>query len=108
MEFLLKAVISGIIVAAASIAAQKSTTFGALLLGIPMISLLTLVFMHHGGVDVETFRKFSMETVYFVTISLVFFAVFGFSIAQYGFWLSLAIASLAGSAVMYLAFRAIP
>ena len=107
MEFLLKAMISGVIVAAGCIAAQKSATVGALILGIPMVSLLTLVFMQLGGADAETFRKFGVETVYFVTISLVFFAVFGFAIAQWNFWLSLLLASAAGSIVMYFAFKAV-
>ena len=87
MEFILKAVISGILVATVSTIAQRSATMAALLMGTTSLSLsfLAMFFMHFSGVEAEVFSKFSFETIYFVLTSLVFFVIFGLTIAHIGF-----------------------
>ena len=101
MEFLLKAIISGILIAVVSTVAQRSTTMAALLMGIPFTAFLSMIFMWHAGVDAETFSKFSFETIYFVLTSLAFFAIFGVSISYIGFWYSM----LLGSVVTILLYN---
>ena len=86
IEFALKALISGVIVATVSAVATRNATFAALVMGIPFTALLSMLFMHYTGVDAETFAKFSFETVYFVLTSLVFFVIFGLLIGKLGFW----------------------
>jgi len=94
MEFILKAVISGIIVATVSTVAQRSSTMAALLMGIPFTSFLAMVFMYYGGVDADTFAKFSFETIYFVLTSLIFFAIIGVTIKYIGFWYSVVLGAI--------------
>jgi hypothetical protein len=94
MEFLLKAVISGILVATVSTVAQRNATLASLLMGIPFTAFLAMIFMWYAGIDVETFSKFSFETVYFVLTSLVFFVIFGVMISYVGFWYSMLLGSI--------------
>lgn len=94
MEFLLKAVISGILVAAVSTVAQRNATLAALLMGIPFTAFLAMIFMWYSGVDAETFSKFSFETVYFVLTSLAFFVIFALTIGYIGFWYSMLLGSV--------------
>jgi len=92
LEFLIKAIIGGIIVASVVSAAQKGNpTIGALILGIPLGTIISLVFMHFGGgIESNTFAQLAKETVYFVLVSLVFFPIFSYMIVNYTFWPSLA------------------
>ena len=100
MEFLLKALISGVIVATVSAVAVRNATFAALVMGIPFTALLSMLFMHYTGVDAETFAKFSFETTYFVLTSLVFFVIFGLLVTKIGFWCSV-IAGLSVTIILY-------
>ena len=101
MEFVLKVIVSGFLVATVSMVAQRSATMAALLMGIPFTALLAMFFMWHSGVDAETFSKFSFETVYFVLTSLIFFVIFGLTISHIGFWYSM----LLGSAVTIILYN---
>jgi len=89
MELLLKAIIGGIIIATVSTIGQRYPTIGAFVLGIPLATFVSFMFMYYAGVDVQTFKTISVHTVYFVLISLLFFPVFVFMLSSYGFWLSM-------------------
>lgn len=93
MEFLLKAVISGILVATVSTIAQRSATMAALLMGIPFTAFLAMFFMYFSGTEAHVFSKFAFETIYFVLVSLIFFVIFGIAIHQVGFWYSMLLGS---------------
>ena len=88
MEFFLKALISGILVASVSMMALRNATMAALLMGIPFTAFLAMIFMWYSGIDAETFAKFSFETTYFVLTSPVFFVIFGLLVTKIGFWCS--------------------
>ena len=90
MEFILKAIIGGLIVAGVVTAAQRGNpTLGALILGIPLGSVISLIFMYYSGVDVKVFQQLAQETIYFVLVSLVFFPMFVITLNHWNFWLSL-------------------
>ena len=90
MEFILKAIIGGLIVAGVVTAAQRGNpTLGALILGIPLGSIISIIFMYYAGVDVKTFQQLAQETIYFVLVSLVFFPIFVYTLNHWNFWLSL-------------------
>ena len=98
IDIVIKSIIGGIIIGIVSTLAQKNPTAGAFIMGIPVVSFITLAIMWHGGVDYETFKTFSWETIYFVLLSLIFFPVFVLLMPHIGFWLSLIVgASVAGS-----------
>ena len=90
MEFLLKAIIGGLVIAGVVTAAQRSNpTLGALILGIPLGSVVSLIFMYYAGVDLKVFQQLAQETIYFVLVSLVFFPLFVITLNHWNFWLSL-------------------
>ena len=80
----------GLIVAGVVTAAQRGNpTLGALILGIPLGSVISLIFMYYSGVDVKVFQQLAQETIYFVLVSLVFFPMFVITLNHWNFWLSL-------------------
>jgi uncharacterized membrane protein (GlpM family) len=90
MEFIIKAIIGGLIVAGVVTAAQRGNpTLGALILGIPLGSVISLIFMYYSGVDVKTFQQLAQETVYFVLVSLVFFPLFVITLNHWNFWMAM-------------------
>lgn len=90
MEFILKAIIGGLIVAGVVTAAQRGNpTLGALILGIPLGSVISIIFMYYSGVDVKVFQQLAQETIYFVLVSLVFFPIFVYTLNHWSFWMSL-------------------
>ena len=90
MEFIIKAIIGGLIVAGVVTAAQRGNpTLGALILGIPLGSIISIIFMYYSGVDVKVFQQLAQETIYFVLVSLVFFPIFVYTLNHWNFWLSL-------------------
>ena len=105
MELLLKAIIGGIIIATVSTIGQRYPTIGAFVLGIPLATFVSFVFMYYAGVDVQTFKTISIHTVYFVLISLLFFPVFVFMISQYGFWLSMLVGTAVTGSLMLFLYR---
>ena len=108
MEFILKAIIGGLVIAGVVTAAEKGNpTVGALILGIPLASLVSIVFMHFSGVSPEVFSQLARETVYFVFVSLVFFPIFAYMVLHYGFWLSLGVAITVTLIALYSLLKAL-
>ena len=68
MELFIKAVIGGIIIATVSTVSEKYPTIGAFVLGIPLASFVSFIFLYYSGVDIQTFRTLSIQTVYFVLV----------------------------------------
>jgi uncharacterized membrane protein (GlpM family) len=92
MEFLLKAIIGGLVIAGVVTAAERGNpTMGALILGIPAASLVSIIFMHYSGVQPEIFSQLAKETIYFVMVSLIFFPIFAYMVLHYGFWMSMGV-----------------
>lgn len=90
MEFIIKAILGGLIVAGVVSAAQKGNpTIGALILGVPLGSIISVIFMHYSGVQPEIFSQLAKETILFVAVSLVFFPIFAYMVMHYNFWISL-------------------
>lgn len=105
MEFVLKAIIGGIVIATVSTVSERYPTIGAFILGIPLASFVSFVFMYYAGVDVQTFKTISIHTVYFVLVSLLFFPIFVFMLSQYGFWLSMLVGTVITGSLMLLLSR---
>ena len=102
MEFIIKAIVGGIIVASVVSAAQKGNpTLGALILGVPLGSIISVIFMHYGGIQPEVFSQLAKETILFVAVSLVFFPIFAYMVMHYNFWISLATSIAVCMACLY-------
>ena len=92
MEFIIKAIMGGLIIAGVVTAAEKGNpTVGALILGIPLSSVISILFMHYSGIQPEVFSQLAKETIYFVAVSLIFFPIFAYMVMHYPFWNSLTV-----------------
>ena len=105
MEFLLKTLIGGIIIATVSTVSQRYPTIGAFILGIPLASIVAFIFLHYAGVDVQTFKTLSIQTIYFVLVSLLFFPIFVYLLPAYGFWVAMAIGCAITGSLMFGLYR---
>jgi hypothetical protein len=105
MEFLIKTIIGGIIIATVSSVSQKYPTIGAFVLGIPLASIVSFIFLYYAGVDVQTFKTLSIQTIYFVLISLLFFPIFVYLLPAYGFWVAMARGCTVTGSLMFGLFR---
>ena len=75
MHLLIKAGVSGLIVAAASEAARRSTLLGAVLVSLPLTSILALTWLYRDTRAVEEVISLSWSILWVIVPSLVFFVV---------------------------------
>ena len=88
LDIAIKSIVGGLVIGIVSTIAQKQPTIGAFIMGIPIVTFITLIIMYYSGVDFQTLKTFSYQTVYFVLISLIFFPIF-VTIYSAGFWIAL-------------------
>ena len=69
----LRILLSGGVIVAASELAKRSSVVGALLISLPLASMMTLIWLHHDGQDAEQIALFSKEVLWLVIPSLAFF-----------------------------------
>ena len=99
----LKALLSGVIIAAASEAAKRSPTLGAVILSLPLVSILAFIWLWRDTSDPEGVATLSQSTFWFVLPSLPLFLVLPALLRSgLGFWTSLGLACLVTLA-LYLA-----
>jgi hypothetical protein len=99
---ILKVLISAIIIVAASELAKRDSWLAALLISLPMVSLLAIVLHYVESRDVEKIATLSTGIFWLVLPSLAFFSVLPWMLkAKISFWPSL-VASLAIMFACYL------
>ena len=97
-----KALISGVIIMAASEAAKRSPTYGALLVSLPLISILAMVWLWRDTGDNERIAALSEGTFWLVLPTLPMFLVLPAMLRNgYAFWTAL-VASCALTVALYL------
>ena len=100
---LLKALISGVLIAAASEIARRSPGFGALIVSLPLVSLLAFIWLWRDTGDTERIAALSQSTFWFFLPSMpMFLALPALLRSGVGFWLALAL-SCALTLALYLA-----
>lgn len=100
LDIIVKSVIGGLLIGLVSTIAHKTPSLGAFIMGIPFVSIITLLIMNHNGVPYETFRIFSYQTVFFVALSLTFFPLFIW-LYNYGFYLALVSSAVVTGLIMW-------
>jgi hypothetical protein len=90
---LLKAVLSGVIVVAASEAARRSSLLGAVIVSLPLISILAFIWLYRDTHDRGEVAALSWSILWVIVPSLVFFVVLPLALRSLGFWPSLALAA---------------
>ena len=107
LDIAIKSIIGGLIIGIVSTIAQKNPTVGAFIMGVPLVSFITLIVMYYTGVDYTTFKTFSLQTVYFVAISLIFFPIFAYSFYYVNFWIALTGSAVITASAMYYSIKLI-
>jgi hypothetical protein len=100
----LKAVISGILIAAASEAGRRWPTVGGLIVSLPLVSLLAFIWVWRDTGDTAKVAELSTSTFWFFWPSIPLFLILPALLRSgVGFWIAFAI-SVAITAGLYLAF----
>ena len=98
----IKALISGIIVAAASEFARRSPGVGGLIVSLPLVSLLTFIWVWRDTGDSTRIAELAQSAFWFFLPSMpMFLALPAMLRSGMSFWTAFAI-SVAGTAVLYL------
>ncbi len=98
----IKALISGIIIAIVSEVAKRSPALGALIVSLPLVSILAIIWLWRDTGDSERIAAHMTATVWYVLPTLPMFIAMPLMLrAGVAFWPSLA-ASCAMTAALYL------
>jgi hypothetical protein len=71
----IKALLSGVIIAAASEVAKRNPTIGAVILSLPLISILAFIWLWRDTSDTERIASLAQSTFWFVLPTLPMFLV---------------------------------
>ena len=94
--YLIKIVISALIIVTVSEIAKRNSGFAALVASLPLTSLLAIIWLRIEGSQVTQIAELSQQIFWLVLPSLVLFALFPFLLKQgLSFGLSLGLASAA-------------
>jgi hypothetical protein len=89
-QFLLKVLISALVVAGASELARRYSVIGALLVSLPLTSILAMIWLWRDGEPAAKIADFSASVFWLVLPSLLLFISMPLMLrAGYGFWPSL-------------------
>ena len=90
LYFILKAALSGVIIAAISTVSQRYPGFGALIASLPMISVLGMIWLWRDRPDPANMADHAQATFWFVLPSLpMFLAIPAMLRAGVNFWVAL-------------------
>ncbi|MBU6234251.1 MAG: DUF3147 family protein [Alphaproteobacteria bacterium] len=107
MMLVVKAVVSGLLIALASEMAKRSPLWGSVLVSIPLTSLLTAMWIHIESADLERNAVFLRNVFWAHLPTLTFFILCPIMLRQgINFWVSIFF-SLAVTAAVFFAYAAI-
>lgn len=75
MGLLVRAAISGVLIALASELARRSSILGAVLISLPLTSMLAIVWLYRDTRDTEEVASFAWSILWVIPPSLAFFVV---------------------------------
>ncbi len=103
MLYLIKILVSALVITGASELARRSTGLAALLLALPLVSLLTFTWIWLEHRDPQQIARLSLETFWFVLPTLPLFIVLGLMLRQgFGYVASLAAGCAVGAVLLGL------
>jgi hypothetical protein len=98
----IKAALSGVIIAVVSEVARRSPTLGALIVSLPLVSILGIIWLWHDTSDAERIAAHAQSTFWYVLPTLPMFLVMPAMLRHgTGFWPTLA-ASCVLTFLLYL------
>ena len=109
LYLVVKAALSGLIIMAASELARRVPTYGALLLSLPLVSILAMIWLWRDTGDNERIAALSESTFWLVLPTLPLFLVLPAMLRHgVGFWISLAVVCAMTVALYLLTFWLLP
>jgi hypothetical protein len=110
LYLIVKAVVSGVIVALASEVARRSSMWGALILSLPLVSILAMIWLWRDTGDSERIAGLAVGTFWLVLPTLPFFFIVLPVLLSEGmpFWPALGTACLVTVALYLLAVWLLP
>lgn len=91
MALLVRALLSGLLIAAASLVARRQPAFGALIASLPLVSVMAMVWLWRDGADDARVAEFVQGTLWYFLPSLPMFVLIPVMLrAGTGFWPALA------------------
>ena len=104
MHFIVKVLLSAILIAAISESAKRSTLVAALIASLPVTSILAFVWLYLDTGNTLQVAALSRQIVWLVIPSLAFFLVLSLLLeSALNFWLALGVAAIATSVCYGLA-----
>jgi hypothetical protein len=104
LYLIIKAGLSGIIVAAVSEIARRYPGWGGLVASLPLTSLLAMIWLYRDTADAERVAELSISTFWFFLPSVPLFIALPMLIRSgAGFWVSMALC-VAGTLALYAAW----
>jgi len=82
----LKYLITAAVVVLVSEAAARSDRFGGLVASLPLVTVLTLIWLHVERQPEEKIANHAWYTLWYVVPTLPMFAAFPWLLARFGFW----------------------
>ena len=109
LYLLLKALISGVVVAAASEVARRWPTVGGLIVSLPLVSLLAFIWLWHDSGDPRRVAELSLSTFWYLLPSMPLFLVLPAMLRSgMSFWVALALGVIMTAALYAVMFWAAP
>ena len=109
LYLIIKAALSGIIVAAVSEIARRYPSWGGLVASLPLTSLLAMLWLYRDSHEPERVAELSLSTIWFIVPSVPLFIALPMLIRSgVGFWPSMAIVVVGTLALYALMFWAAP
>ena len=100
---ILKAAISGILIAVVSETAKRSAAFGALIASLPLVSVISMIWLWQETKDADRIANHAEATFWFVLPSLPMFLLLPYMLRNgTGFYLSLAVSCLVTIVLYFL------
>lgn len=93
-NILVKCLVTSGIVVAVSEAAKRSGRLGALLGALPLVSILTMLWLHHDRQSAQRISEYAGYTFWYVVPTLPFFLLFPVLNTRFGFWIALGLGIL--------------
>ena len=100
MYYILKILLSAILIIAIAEISERSTLLGGILASIPLISVLAMIWIYIDTKNIETISKLSMTVFWLVIPSLVLFISLPILLKYMSFYISLII-SIVFTAIAY-------
>jgi len=106
VPYLLKIALSALMIVAITEAMKRWGLVGALLASLPLLSLISMVWIYWETKDTEKIASFSLQVFWFVIPSLGLFGTLPWLLGRYSFFASLGLASMV-AILLYLAMLGI-